>query len=512
MSSSRLQKAPTRSGHSTVQVSGIPYHSPYDPVREVEKFYRDLRLEEADIVLHFGWGLGYCGEILRKRLKADARAVIFEPDEELFKLSLAESANAAAFQDSRFQFVVGPKVCQFFDDWGLGHCRETDQFLLIEWPAALREHAAMAETLRGRLRAHLRDRAANLLTHFRNGGMYFQNAIGNFAYQRDPDAGRLFGRFRDIPLVIVSAGPSLDRNINELRGMEDRCFILAVDTALRPLLAAGVMPHAVMIADPTELNATHIAGVMPESVYLIAEQAVHISAFQAAAKRFVFGLGLFPDSLFAKFGLPKSCLGAWGSVATTALDFACRTGANPIIFTGQDFAYSWDRDYASHTIFHGRTFVVTQAPTVPGRDIFGNEVRTTENFIGYRDYFVRRIKQSPGVHFINATEGGILDQAVEILPLRDALRQWATRPVDVHAILRHSHNSWSTKADPADAIRHLQKVLSSREDACACRSEFIELTAKEQLLHNDQLEIEKKVRWGKTLVDGPLAQLDAEIR
>jgi hypothetical protein len=78
-------------------------------------------------------------------------------------------------------------------------------------------------------------------------------------------------------LIIVSAGPSLDRNIHELRGLLDRCFVLSVDTALRPLLAAGVVPHAVLIADPTELNARHVVGVMPDSVYLIAEQAVNAS-------------------------------------------------------------------------------------------------------------------------------------------------------------------------------------------------------------------------------------------
>ena len=114
--------------------------------------------------------------------------------------------------------------------------------------------------------------------------MYFENVLANFEYQSDPDTGKLFEHFKDVPLVIVSAGPSLDRNIRDLRGMENRCFLLAVDTALRPLLAAGIVPHAVIIADPTELNARHVAGVVPESTYLIAEQAVHISALRTASR------------------------------------------------------------------------------------------------------------------------------------------------------------------------------------------------------------------------------------
>lgn len=238
----------------------------------LEKFYSRLRLEEADVLLQFGWGAGDCGEVLRQRVRPDARIIVFEPNEELFRLSATHPGANAALQDRRFQFVTGPQVPRFFEDWGLGSYRETDRFLWIDSPDALRENSSLAESLRIQFKAHIRDRAANLLTHFQNGEQYFRNVIANFEYQQSADAGRLFGCFTNKPTVIVSAGPSLDRTIQELRGFEDRCFILSVDTALRPLLAAGITPHAVIVADSSELNAQHIAGVVPESTYLIAEQ------------------------------------------------------------------------------------------------------------------------------------------------------------------------------------------------------------------------------------------------
>jgi hypothetical protein len=459
----------------------------------LQKFYSRLRLEEADVLLHFGWGLGDSGEILRKRARPGARIIVFEPDEELFKQSLAEPANRSVFQDPRFQFVAGPKVNHFFEDWGLGNCQETDQFLWVEWPAATHAQASIAESLRVQFKAHLRDRAANLLTHFRNGEKYFQNVIGNFKYQNDADVGRLFARFRDVPLVIVSAGPSLDHNIGDLLGVQDRCLILSVDTALRPLLAAGITPHAVIIADPSELNAQHIVGAMPESTYLIAEQAVHPQALQAATRRFLFGLGLFPDQLFAEFGFGKSRIEAWGSVATTALDLACRMYANPIIFVGQDFAYSWNRDYASNTIYHGNYFDIAESGKVRHRDILGGVVYTTETLIAYRDFFVRRMKRAPGVRFINATEGGILVQGAEILRLKDALEQCAVRRIDVNRMLRDCHHPSQTSTD---ALRHLQQVLNSRQSDCDCLRGFLELTAKEYLLNGNELEIENRIQWG----------------
>src|SRR6266850_4976175 len=120
MANERLRRVPTRSGQPTVEVDGVAYHSPYNPLREAEKFYAPLRIEEADVLLHFGWGLGYAGQILRQRAKPGARIVVFEPDAELFKMCAAEPANREVFQDPRFQFVTGPKVSHFFADWSLG--------------------------------------------------------------------------------------------------------------------------------------------------------------------------------------------------------------------------------------------------------------------------------------------------------------------------------------------------------------------------------------------------------
>src|SRR5207237_1541067 len=98
------------------------------------------------------------------------------------------------------------------------------------------------------------------------------------------------------------------------------------------------------------------------------------SVLESAKRRFLFGLGLFPDPLFAKFGFGKSSLETWGSVATGALDLACRMEANPIIFIGQDFAYSWGKAYASNTIFDGLAFSAERQGPLKEVDIWGELV------------------------------------------------------------------------------------------------------------------------------------------
>ena len=73
----------------------------------LQKYYSRLRLEEADVVLHFGWGTGDCAEILRERAKSTASIIVFEPNEELFRRS-------RSVRDRRFKFVVGSSVPRFF--------------------------------------------------------------------------------------------------------------------------------------------------------------------------------------------------------------------------------------------------------------------------------------------------------------------------------------------------------------------------------------------------------------
>ena len=173
-----------------------------------------------------GGGFGYSAEVLRDRLKTSARVLVFEPDKDLYKLFLEQRNSQDVLQDGPFEFIVGRESCRFLDEWGLDACQEIDEFRWLTGLAAYQIHGNLAENLRENFKISLRDRAANLLNHFKNGRLYFDDVLANLPYQNDPDVRYLFGQFKNVPLVIVSALPSLDRNIRELRGTENRCLIL----------------------------------------------------------------------------------------------------------------------------------------------------------------------------------------------------------------------------------------------------------------------------------------------
>ena len=53
----------------------------------------------------------------------------------------------------------------------------------------------------------------------------------------------------DVPAILVSAGPSLNKNVHELKRAKNKSFIVAVDTALKPMLKAGIKPDVFITID-----------------------------------------------------------------------------------------------------------------------------------------------------------------------------------------------------------------------------------------------------------------------
>ena len=54
---------------------------------------------------------------------------------------------------------------------------------------------------------------------------------------------------KEVPGIVVAAGPSLNKNIEELKKAKGKAFIIATDTAMKPLLNAGIIPDMYAVVD-----------------------------------------------------------------------------------------------------------------------------------------------------------------------------------------------------------------------------------------------------------------------
>jgi hypothetical protein len=160
----------------------------------------------------------------------------------------------------------------------------------------------------------------------RFGKRWVRNLAANREAIRDtPGVSELFARLSPLPFpaLLVAAGPSLDLLAPLLPELAKRAVVVAVDTSQRLLLEHGVNPGFTVAVDPQYWNARHLDRAPAPNTCLIAESAVWPSVLRAPFARSLLCASLFPLGRFIEERIgAKGSLGAGGSVATTAWDFA----------------------------------------------------------------------------------------------------------------------------------------------------------------------------------------------
>lgn len=452
----------------------VRYHSARDPFREAE-----LALDRAagagapSLVVVIGAGLGYLPEVIERRFP-DARVLVIEPEPSFLRRMLSRRDWSPALAAGRLLILLGPDYTGSSAAWPMVDGRAP---VVIEHPVLARVRPAAVEEGRSVLKRILYDAKANAAARERFEAPYLVQTLQNVpVLAREADAAALDSTVEDIPAVVVAAGPSLDRSLDDLRAIQDRAVIVAVDTAVRPLLSGGVRPHLVVALDPTELNARHLEG-LPAGLdtWLVAECSLHPSAFASFRGRtFCFRVAQHePWPWLRAAGLDAGLLRAWGSVLTTTFDVALRLGCDPIVFVGADLAYTDDRPYARGTILEedwaretarGKDLREiwsqwTSAASSREASVDGTDAVTSARLVAFRGWLVDAASRAQR-RVINATGAGILrGSSIEEATLREAIGS-GSLVVDrsrLEAIWRSSANPAARTRIAVRAFEELQR-------------------------------------------------------
>ncbi len=239
----------------------------------------------------------------------------------------------------------------------------------------------------------------------------------------------------DIPAIIVSAGPSLNKNIMELRKAKNKAFIVAVDTAVKPLVNAGIIPDLYVIVDglkPIDLFDFEEAKKIPLMPSISSASKV---LSQHTGKKFFYYEGIMlAYNIMAMNGIPFSSVACGGSVACSAFSLVYKLGFSTIILVGQDLALTGNRTHADGT-FKEKMDEIDTSRCLMVEGNYEEKVPTRGDFKRYLDWFNYYIEGCKGVHVINATEGGAKIQNTEIMTLADAVERECRKSVDIQACM-----------------------------------------------------------------------------
>ena len=229
---------------------------------------------------------------------------------------------------------------------------------------------------------------------------------------------------RNIPGIVVAAGPSLNKNIKELKKAKGKAFIIAVDTAIKPMLKEGIVPDMFMVIDalkPLELVNKEEARMIPLVSTLNAAPA--ILDYHTGMKFFYNEGYQFAERIFLKSGQKVGDVSSGGSVATNAFSLLYKIGIQTIILVGQDLAYTNHKSHADGT-FHESMETVDTSHFRMVEGNYKEKVPTADDlkvFIDWYDAFIEGCKdRDECFRVINATEGCAKIKNTEIMSLKEA--------------------------------------------------------------------------------------------
>ena len=232
--------------------------------------------------------------------------------------------------------------------------------------------------------------------------------------------------FIEYPAVVVSAGPSLDKNVKVLDKYRGRVFIVAVDAALNTLKKNNIIPDLIVTMDPKfeKINA------MEDEVFIRLPMIVNLISGNKLLKShkgrkfFDVQQDNFLGNIADKYNKTIPMLGTGGSVANSAFSFLDFAGFQNIILIGQDLGYPNNKLHASDAFENERDIEETSEKYFYVEDVFGGKVLTEKNMDLYRLWFEDAIRSNKTLNVIDATEGGALIKGTAIMTLVDALEKY----------------------------------------------------------------------------------------
>ena len=443
---------PSKSGTPTAEIrtengGTILLHSRYDPADEARAFAGGADTGKVTYYVILGFGLGHHIKALLAAARKESRIVVIERDIALFRAALEALDLREVFASRRVTPVVGkavPDIFRALNPHVVGMFLDT--VYLVHKPSVESAPEYYTEVHKG-LSDYVTYGMQNVITTVSVAFLSKMNCLMNLPYYAfSPGVARYKGSYTGYPAIVVSAGPSLHRNIDVLGQAQGRAVIIAVSTIMKPLLRRGIKPDFAVVLDYHPISKKYFESADgDEDVVLVVDPKASYDAVQAHRGPKAV---MHNDALHAIIGSPafhKGSMPAGTTVAHSALYFAQHIGADPIIFVGQDLAHPDGITHFPGTAVHDIWAVeANRFSSIEMRewesilrmrnnlrrikDVHGNDVYTDGQMFSYLQQFEMNFYSSKA-GIIDATEGGAAKRYTAVMTLAEALSRHAGRPL-----------------------------------------------------------------------------------
>lgn len=430
--------------------------SAHRPLEEGKRLAETVAIEGNAAAVVLGFGLGHHCRALAERLRFTGVIIAFEPDVGLLREVLSRVDHSDWIVRTNFVLLTDT------DDAGAIAAGMSGVEGLVVLGTKLVEHppskprlGAGADRFAARLAEVVRSVRTTVMTTMVQSPITLRNLVMNADYYAAcPGIADLAGTAKGRPAIVVAAGPSLHRNIQELSRPEvrEKFVIVAVQTVLKTLLERGIRPHFVTALDHADLSKRFYEGLSErdvEGVTLVVEAKANASILEAFPGEVRLAKEpLLDAALGAAFACERGQISPGATVAHMAYYLARHLGCDPVVLVGQDLGFTDGQYYHAHAAIHQvwsselndfntlemlewqrimrSRAMLHRATDVLGRPIYTDEQMTTYLAQFERD-FLRDVQR--GLSIIDATEGGVRKRHTNVMTLRAAIEKFADAPV-----------------------------------------------------------------------------------
>jgi hypothetical protein len=398
------------------------------PRRTGKELIKKHKFSKTEAICVVGCGLGHTLFTLLTKCEKGVSILLIEPEVYLVKQALSNFNFAKAIEEKRLLIATTKdevavlisyfEMAEVIENWYF-HVEPYTNHLPDVYFDILQHAGKMLNSIR-----------CNTGTMMGAGSIIAYNDVLNLPYMiKHPGVNVLKDKYKGGSAVVVSTGPSLQRNIHLLldKKYREKVVVICVAQAARILLAYGITPDYMCTVDYGKVNLSHFEGLENCNIPLIALNKTYapIIANWNGPLYIATSLNQERDSI-TDMWLKKGHVDQGGSVSHFAFGVAILFGCNRIALIGQDLAYEgnishhsladssgklelqdnnieWVVDDPRSPIYNQKT-QMGGAVSVDG--FFGGSVITNTGLASFINAFDFIARQYKGKRFYNCTEGG----------------------------------------------------------------------------------------------------------
>ena len=501
----------TKSGSPTLKVfhndKEYYLHSKYNPIREAETWVKEY-YEQGKMVILVGLGLGYCGRELLKFISPEDRILIIEPYKEI--IDIAKDNNLKDLLDDDRVFI-----CLESDKERLGKILRIliqGQFLKDSkiMVAPNYEKICSIGLIINKLKKAFVDYSVDINTKLKQATGWQENYLRNIQYAVQSCPITAFENQLNFPVVIVSAGPSLEKELDQLKEIYDHALIISSGTATTVLIKNNIKPHIIVSIDGHMANYNHFKEIDYTGIPLFYSPNSHYKIVEKhKGSKIIFqwsGIEVcewYDDIIGFKTGIIK----VGPSVANFALDIACKMTSGPICFVGQDLAYVGGFSHAEGNINRTNIDTLQSAALMPVESNDGSKLYTDYAFTLMREWFENYLYANPRGNVFNATLTGAKINGTEVMAFAKFVAKFCNKSIDAKQFINNVISDWEEE--------HNDSKIQTNEifkEMLVCLNKIIELTKKAKNLSEKLLnKIKNNDNKGINTILAKLSAIDDKI-